>query len=1159
MLKSWRLILGALWVVLAMVSQGTAQTAATGAIAGTVTDASGAIVVGAHVKVTNEATGEVRQLTSRSDGGYIAPLLPPGRYRVEISQMGFKTFSVSSLHVQVSETATANAHLQVGGTDQSVEVRGNAAELQTQSAQLGRVTTGEMISTLPLVTRNYTQIIALNPGISSEPNDAGALGRGNGSYGAGGGGFSANGGTTNDNNFQMNGVEINDTMGSQVNSGGIAVPNPDSLQEFKVLTGQYDASYGRNAGANVNVVGKSGTNQFHGLLFEYLRNDALNANTWNRNLSGQKRPVLKQNQFGGTIGGPILKDKLFYFGSYQGTRQRNGLDSNCASTVYTPPLTNDRSPAGLGAVFAGQRGYVQDLLGGVGPAVAADGSNISPVALAILQAKLPDGSYLIPTPQRLNPSNGFDAEGVTDYSIACPYTENQFMTNVDFQQNDKSRWAGRFFWSNSVATDTLRSSSVFGGGGVPGFPLNSVANFRNFSLDNTYVFTPTLLNQATIGYTRQHAGGVQTNPYTFSDFGITAPDVDNPPVIGIGLATGGLSLGGYGQGVVFNQNTYVAQDQLVWVKGRHTLKFGGGVSRIQINEPGIKYSGLLGYYTYADLLLGLDANGNGTAGIFPVSNVFATVEFLGDKKAYYRVLDANSYLQDDIKLTQHFTLNLGLRYERLGDMSQPDGLMTSLDTALLNPTPPAAGTYAGYTVPANYKGPLPDGITRQDNNYGVRGIGQNTWNPRVGFAWQLPGSDRVVLRGGYGLFHMRTTGQGLIQSVSAPPWAYLRYQIDDVAQNSTNANPFPAGLPTLPYFPPITPDAGLSFEVLAQNFRPPTYQHYSLGVQSQLTRSLILDVSYVGGRGTQLLEQKYVNQAMLASPENPIRTVTTNTPNNVNSRVPYQGFPANGLEVIQNGAASWYNALDVSATKSLSYGLQFLASYTWARDLTDAPGIVSNSIGGGLTGDQNDPKQRYGPDTFIREHRFVLSYIYSLPGPKNLNSWLGETLGGWQWSGVTTIQSGHRLYATYNNQLNVYGTGRFDRPDLVQGCNLSASPGFSIERSISDPNYTGTYFNTACFTTPAPLGGGTGFGNSPVGIITGPRDVNFDMSLAKKFMVNFPREGANLEFRTDFFNAFNHPQFADPVTAFNTGLFGKFTGDTITNPRIIQFALRYSF
>jgi hypothetical protein len=419
-------------------ARSAAQTAGTGALSVTVTDASGSVIAGAQVKVTSESSGETRMVQTGANGTFTVPLLLPGAYSVEVTKEGFRTATVPHAQVIVTETNALNIRLEVGQVSEKVFVEAQVAQLQTESSTLGRVTTSEQVESLPLAMRNFTQIIGLNPGVSSEIANAGELGRG-------GGGNNQDptvsaGNWASDNNFQMNGVGVNDIQQSGFFSAGVAIPNPDTIQEFKVQTGQYDASYGRNAGANVDVVTKGGTNEYHGAAWEYFRNDDMNANTFFGNSHHQPRAVLKQNQFGGDFGGPIKRDKLQFFTSYQGTRQRNGLDLNCSSTIQEAPLTSDRSQAALGALFAGQSG----LFGGT--AIAADGSNINPVALKLLNLKLPNGQFLIPTPQTVNTSLPFDSQGSLSFSESCPFTEDQFMTNADYEMSTKSKLSGRFLF-----------------------------------------------------------------------------------------------------------------------------------------------------------------------------------------------------------------------------------------------------------------------------------------------------------------------------------------------------------------------------------------------------------------------------------------------------------------------------------------------------------------------------------------------------------------------------------------------------------------------------------------------------------------------------------------------------------------------------------------
>ena len=366
--KQWahQTSIAALWVLLELsctifCPPAVRQTAGTGALGGVVSDPSGAAVMDAQIRATSDTRGEMRTVKSGTNGSYLVALLLPGLYEVEVAQSGFKTAHFLHVRIAVAETATLNVRLEIGAVSEQIIVQGGAEQLQTESSTLGRVTEGEQIRSLPLVTRNYSQIIALNPGVAAEVTDAGALGPG--FSGPQGPGLVSNGGTIMDNNFQMNGVGINDLQSGGQFTGGIAIPNPDTIQEFKVQTSQYDASFGRNAGANVDVITNSGTKDFHGAVWEFFRNDALNANSFFRNTTNQPRPVLKQNQFGFDLGGPIKKDKLLFFTSYQGTRQRNGVDANCSSQINVPPITDNRSREALGALFAGQRGVNQSFVG----------------------------------------------------------------------------------------------------------------------------------------------------------------------------------------------------------------------------------------------------------------------------------------------------------------------------------------------------------------------------------------------------------------------------------------------------------------------------------------------------------------------------------------------------------------------------------------------------------------------------------------------------------------------------------------------------------------------------------------------------------------------------------------------------------------------------
>ena len=1157
------LSLSLVFLLLSSPALALAQTGSTGALTGTVSDPNGAFVARAQIKVTNAATGEERTVVSQENGNYTVPLLLPGSYRVEFSATGFKQAVKEVLQINVTETARLDVQLEVGNVQEQVTVTAEASLLQTESNTLGTVANSRAVSNLPLVNRNYTQIVTLSPGIAAEVNNASEIGRG--TSGDSAGNFRTHGAFGRDNSFQMNGLPINDLQASGGFSGGVAVPNPDSIQEFKVQTGQYDASYGRNAGANTNVVTKSGSNGFHGTVFEFFRNDALNANDFFRNSTGQKRGILKQNQFGFTLGGPIKKDKLLFFGSYQGTRQLNGVGGGAAVTFFSPPLTNDRSRAALGSLFAGQPTFAQMIgLGGV--SVLPDGSNISAPAFALLNMKLPNGQFVIPTPQTINLAQPFALRGFSSFSNPASFNENQFVVDLDYLQSDKSKIAGRFFLANSDQTLPFPSSQLTGAPGVPGFPVLTGNRLRNFSVSHTYTFSPNVVNQAEFGFFRNFVSTLQQTVFNFADIGVAASGAANDfPSIAIG-GTG--AIGGNGQSVNIPQRHLTFQDSLTYVRGRQTFRFGGGITRSHLGIDNFRFLGGLIFQTFPDFLLGLPAGsvgsgGNGT----PLSNVIASVDIPGLLDRKWILTDGDGFVQDDIKLGSSFTLNAGLRYERLGNLGDKLGRNSGFDVAVANPNPPAAGTIQGYVVSKNFPGTVPAGITQVGNTFGNRAKHENNFGPRIGMAWKLPKTflpftERMVLRGGYGIYYTRATGQPFIQLAAAPPFALQR--VTQVFANAAASfvNPFQP-VPTFPLFPVYSPTTALGISFVDQDYRPPLTQQFSGNLQADLGHDFLLEVGYVGAKGTHQVVAHSLNQAGLASVSNPIRGVTTNTVANIKMRVPILGFTALGLNDIDSTASSRYDGLEVSLTKRLSKGLQFLAAYTFAHAYSDAATNTFAS-GFGISGNQSDLRANYGRSDFNREHRFVFSYVYQMPGPERFNGFVNNLLGGWSLAGVTTIQSGLPLSFFGTNSNNAFGiTG--DRAQLAPGCTAA-----NLVTSGSIQSRRNGYFNRSCFNGLTATGGApvwplieagstaTNFGNSGPGIAFGPSQNNSDFAVIKRTPFHLLGESSNIEFRTEFFNAFNHPQFNNPNTNVSNPAFGRITGTSV-NPRIMQFALKVNF
>ncbi len=1127
---------------------GKAQTANTGAVNGTVADQSQAVIPKATVKITSVATGEVRTAISTGTGTYVVPLLPPGSYKVEVSAAGFKTAVFSNVAVNVTENQSLNVTLAAGAAGETVFVTADSQQLQFDTNTLGRTVDAVAVEGLPLVTRNFTQLVGLSAGVVQPVNNASALGRGPGSLSFTGG-FNVNGARNYDNNFQLDGLDANDLFASGANSGGVPVPDPDVIEQFKVQTGQYDASFGRNAGANVDIVTKGGSNQFHGSLFEFFRNDDLNANDFFFKRAGTPRGKLKQNQFGGTIGGPIKRDKLLFFGSYQKTIQRNGVTTGCSSTFFGPPLTNDRSAAALGALFAGQTGAFG------GTAILANGSNINPVALNFLQAKLPNGQYYIPTPVSVNPSRSFATQGQYVQRGVCQFNEDQYAGNADYIQNAKSKFQSRLFDAQSNT-----QLPFTGGSSLPNATVGK-QSFVDYSLSHTYVFSPHFVNEAAFGFHSIHSQQKISPPITFSSVGATVPIQDDPyPALSI---SGFTSVSGTTLNIP--SKYYEVRDNITYSLGRHTFRAGIVGQNAAINFRNFSASATELFLSVPDFLLGLHSGATATGGNgTPFSNIFASVDLVGLLDRDFLVWNGSGYVTDEYKVSRNISLNLGLRYERMGDFYDALGRNSTIDPSAINLTPPASGAINGYNVPANYTGTIPAGVTQLNNSYGIAGIGQNQFEPRVGFTWNLfPQTNNVVLRGGYGVYNSRLVGQQYLQLIAAPPFSQLRQPSSVTNGAATEQNPF-AALPVFPIFPAYSPTTALTPRILASNYRPAQVQQYSLNTQTLLPKNFLFEIGYVGTRSVDLIRDRSINQANLASVAAPIRGVTTNTVANVQSRVPYQGFSASGFQAVESEGASWYNSLQTTLNKRMANGSQVQAAYTFSRLLdTDGGNSVLTSGGNVVTvGNQNGQHVRYGRADSNVEHRFVVSYVYQIPNPIRHNDGFGVLTGGWSVAGVTIIQSGQRLTLTGTNANNVYGITADRAPLAPNATNQQVALPGSTRSKLTQ------FFNTAALSrtaTGTPKyniigddGVATDFGNSGVGIVPGPGQANYDASLIKTTRLAFLGEGGNIEFRTEFFNLFNHPQFANPDINLSNATFGQITSTSV-NPRIIQFALKAKF
>jgi hypothetical protein len=1115
------------------------QTQTTGAITGRLTDSSGAVIASAAVTLTSRATGIVTRSTTDQTGNYRFNLLPPGAYELRFSAAGFKTEVPGDVTVAVTETSTVNLALLPGQQQETIQVRGSAEQLQTENATLGTTVQGTTIQSLPLTERNYTQILTLSPGVAGNVNDAAELGRGTIDV-------YVNGASNISNNFVMDGADINNfgsgRGGDFVQQGGIPIPNPDAIEEFKIQTTLYDAGFGRDAGANVEVVTKTGSNQFHGAAWEFFRNNKLNANDPFLIAQGQPRPDMKQNQFGGAIGGPIVRDRFFFFGTYQGTRQINGLSSSSFSSNTLPALTNDRSAGAIGSIFCSQ----PTAFGGT--QVSCDGSNINPVSLALLNLKNANGSYLVPTPQTTTPGSAF---GFSSYSIPGKFTEDQVMVNTDYQISEKHRLSERYFYSRDPQEDPFSSCSP---GCPPGFALNTQFTNDVGLLKLTSTLTPNFLNEGFVAFIRNTGVLKSQSAITDESLGITPGD-PGFPFLPVTVIQGLFSLGGgfndFSNSAV---NTYQASDQISWSHGRHNIRAGFEFERQIFNfaDPGPR-RGELEFLSFSDFLLGQSGTQNGSG----YSNIFLSYGIAGDIVKDFRAIDMASFVQDDFKIRPNLILNYGLRWEINSNISENGGRISNVFPQLVAASPATgAGTYAGFVVPSNFPNSVtvPNGIQRLSGKSVTNDdLPLHNFGPRFGFAWQPMGSDKTAVRGGYGIYYTRPNGNATLQVLTSAPFVAIHELLGAGNSAATFQVPYnPAPVPGS--FGLRTPTSQLAADIIADNYDSPMTQQYNFDVQQQLSPSTVFDIAYVGTRATRLLEGRNINEALLASDANPINGITTNTVANAFQRVPYTGFAPGGLTRIESYGFSMYNSMQVNLRRQMSHGLFVQAAYTWSKAMTDVQGLGTNAVFEGGSGDSNnsdDRHQRWGPAGFDRTNRVVLAYSYQLPLLHDGNFALRQVVNGWAVSGVTTIQSGDRLTITDALGGSIYGSVSTSRAQLCPGVTNS-----QIETNGGLHSRLSSYFNSSAFCAAPAVGDGTGYGDSSTGVIRGPEQNNTDLTVSRVFKLF--SEKRTLDLRGEFFNAFNHVQYADPAVAFGAANFG-FIQSTSVAPRIIQIAAKIQF
>jgi hypothetical protein len=1087
-----------------------AQTATTGEIAGQILDPQGAAVANASVKLTGPS-GLVRETKSDGSGRYRFPMLDPGPYSLTVQAPGFASASRDQAQVRITQTTALDIQLTVAGSKESVSVVAEPVVVRDDDTE-GRVIGDTQVNQLPLPTRNYTQLLALSSGsVSSLPNNA-ELGRGDAD-------INVNGQRSTSNNVIIDGTEANSPGTNTTPS--LTVPPPDAIQEFIVQTSMYDASQGRNSGGNVSVVTKSGSNKFHGNVFEYFRNDALDANDFFLNEAGRPRPELKRNQFGGTLGGPIVKDKTFFFVAYQGTRERNGASPtySLGTTLIPQDLTNDRSTNTL-----------------TNMALNDYEVPISPVALGILQATLPSGQFAVPS--AASPLAGSTALSITPISGVSRFTEDYFNINIDQQISSKNKLNGKFIFSNDPEYQAIYGFLGPNPNEVPGYGGNPDFHNRLLSLGDTHIFSSRLINEARFGFSRIHEIALPQEPFTNAQFGITNPLAATYPGMATmeipGLFTIGSSPLADNKSVT---QTWQAQDMVSYTAGRHFLRFGGQFRRYDIDFYFHAFSrGEILFNDFQDFLAG------GSPTSVDVSLLGAGVPDRG-----FRASDGAAFVQDDIHLASNLTVNAGLRLDHFGGYSEIRGRFSAFNAA----------AFAQNTLPCTLASPCTQGITLGSTGQQLNPSKFDV-SPRIGFAWSPRKQNDLSIRGGFGMFYDRFSDRFANLQV-------FNYPYDTVATGLFTAGflgtpfpdltgytfPLPAQAPSpipllLDGFIPIEQNPINGF-FASPNMKIPYTLDYNLDVQYSFAKNWLMDIGYLGNHGNHLMNLYNFNQGAFGT-----------------ATAPYtiDGFSNNkalfGVNQVQTEAESRYNALQTSLTKRFSHGLQFLASYTWSHSIDNNSGDntpnAENELAP-LPGDQQNLRSQFGTSDFDRKHRFVFSGVYDMPSPYHGTSGFAKSVANnWEINGLVVLQTGlpFTVYCANGSDLN-------NRADLT-GQPVITSSGSTVSR-LND------YFNPAAFAYCTDADNVPPFGTSSRNFLRGPGQKNVDFSVVKFFPVT---EGSKVEFRAEFFNIFNFVNFGQPysntLSALNpstgalqfVGPVGAIT-QTIASPRIIQFALKYNF
>ena len=1037
----------------------TAQTHRA-SLRGTVYDSNRAAIPGAKVTLTSAATGEVRTVSTNGEGEYAISSLPAGVYQVKVEMTSFLNH-LERIELLVNQVQRLDVALTLAGPEPSVlEIDStNEAQLLKDSPALGTVIENRQITGLPLDGRNFYELSLLVPG--AVPPAQGSAGSVRGDFA-----FSVNGAREDANNFLLDGVY---NVDPKLNTFGVR-PSVEAIREFQMLTSTYDASFGRNPGAQVNVILNSGSNDFHGSAFEFHRNAALDARNFFAPAS-EPKPKYIRNQFGGSLGGPINRNRTFFFADYEGTRSREGI-----TRITNVPTALERAGNFSQSVFGVptnpftgmpfDNGIIPDFF-------------ISPIGRAI--------AALYPLPNRNVPFQNF---------VSSPIQRDDndgFDARVDHKLNDRADLVFRYSFGDRDLFEPFTGPSF---ALVPGFGDTVKRRSQNAMAALTFMITPNLVNESRVAFNRVASSVQQEASVLNSDVGL--PTI-SPRTRDLGLSfitiTGFSALGDEGNnpqnGVT---NVYQFLNNSSYVYGNHLIKFGADLRFSQQNAfRDVESRGRLQFSPFltltnnalADLLLG-----------FPLVTSVARV----DNPQQIRTHSYNFFINDSYRVRPRLTVNAGLRYEYNSPPVDAEDRATIYDVVTRN------------LVPVGTNGVPRSGFEPDKNNFA----------PRVGFAWTIGDDEKTVLRGGYGVYYD--------QSPLAP--AEALYFNSPFFDNNiffpfpglplTLNNPFPS------FFPFPLPDSALAIQ---RDLRTGYMQHWNLNVERQIGNRSLVEVAYVGSKGTKLLTARDINQPQP-------RVLPPGLP-----FVPRPDPRFDDIDLLESRANSNYNALQVRYEQRLTRGFSALVSYTWSKSIDDASNFFSSA------GDPNFPQNSYnvaaerGRSNFDVAHRLSASYSYALPF-RHADGFAGKLLKGWETFGIITLQTGRPFTVALLSDIDNSGTGR-----SILGFGANDRPNLVGNPELSNPT-TSQWFNTAAFAFSAP---GT-FGNAGRNILDGPGFQSVNASLVKN--THFT-ERVNLQFRAEAFNLFNHPNFNLPDNFLGSPTFGRIT--SARDPRHIQFGLKLLF